>query len=596
MLLTADFETTVDENDCRVWAWGVNEIGNNDFFLYGNTIESFFDFMKMSNNSTFYFHNLKFDGSFIIDYLLKHDYKHVVNKKEIKSKTFTTLISDKGQFYSIKIYFKKGNKVVTTATIYDSLKILPFSVEEVAEGFNLPISKLQIDYNAKRKIEHILTNEEVLYLKNDVQIMSMALDVLFKQGLTKMTQGSNALHDYINTISKETFERYFPILSLDVDSIIRKSYKGGYTYANPIYKNKDVGMGMVLDVNSLYPYVLENCLLPYGEPIRFNEKYEYDEKYPLYIQEFTCQFELKDKYIPTIQLKSDLRFIPTEYVTSSNYEEVTMCLTNIDFELFKKHYNIYNIVYHKGYKFQGTKVLFKPYIKKWIEVKINADKTGNKSMRTLAKLMLNALYGKFGLNPKVCSKIPYLDNGVVKYRKGVEEFRKPLYIPVATFVTAYARSITITTAQKLGDKFLYSDTDSVHFLLDVPKKMQDMNIKDVSKLTTNELIDMGVDIDKDINIHPYDLGCWKIENIFYRARFIRQKTYVEDSNKSDVWNDEKYDKSKLNITCAGMPKKCYEFVTWDNFKEGNSFKGKLMPKKVAGGTILVDESFTINIC
>lgn len=31
-------------------------------------------------------------------------------------------------------------------------------------------------------------------------------------------------------------------------------------------------------------------------------------------------------------------------------------------------------------------------------------------MRTLAKLMLNALYGKFALNPNVRSKIPYYDN------------------------------------------------------------------------------------------------------------------------------------------------------------------------------------------
>lgn len=29
---TADFETTTDPKDCRVWAWGVCEVGNEDYF------------------------------------------------------------------------------------------------------------------------------------------------------------------------------------------------------------------------------------------------------------------------------------------------------------------------------------------------------------------------------------------------------------------------------------------------------------------------------------------------------------------------------------------------------------------------------------
>ena len=59
---TADFETTTDKDDCRVWAWGVCDIANPSTFIYGNTIDTFIDFMKDSNNSVFYFHNLKFDG------------------------------------------------------------------------------------------------------------------------------------------------------------------------------------------------------------------------------------------------------------------------------------------------------------------------------------------------------------------------------------------------------------------------------------------------------------------------------------------------------------------------------------------------------
>lgn len=234
MLLTADFETTTEETDCRVWAWGVCEIGNPDYFVYGNSIESFFEFMEKSKNSTFYFHNLKFDGTFLLSHLFSLNYKHVEEKEKEGSKTFTTLIADTGQFYSIKIIFDKKEKRTKYVKIYDSLKILPFSVDSVAKGFGLPISKLKIDYNKTREKGHVLTKEEIDYLKNDVEIMSRALDILFNQGLTKMTQGSNALFDYKRTVGEKNFEHWFPVPDYDKD--VRQSYKGGFTYVDPKQK------------------------------------------------------------------------------------------------------------------------------------------------------------------------------------------------------------------------------------------------------------------------------------------------------------------------------------------------------------------------
>ena len=50
---------------------------------------------------------------------------------------------------------------------------------------------------------------------------------------------------------------------------------------------------------------------------------------------------------------------------------------------------------------------------------------------------------------------------------------------------------------------------------------------------------------------------------------------------------------ETEITCAGMPKSCYDQVTFDNFKEGLTVGGKLMFKHVKGGVILVDTEFTI---
>lgn len=597
-LFTADFETTTNELDCRVWAWAVCEIGNPTFFKYGNSIDSFFEFMKHSDNATFYFHNLKFDDEFIFVYLFENGYKHVIHKEDKASKTFTTLISDKGQFYSTEIIFSKRGKKTNAVQIYDSLKILPFSVAQIAKGFNLPISKLELDYDTDRPIGHDLTEHEIEYIHNDVSIVAQALHVLFSQGLTKMTQGSNALHDYKETVTLRNFERWFP--TPDYDHDVRQSYKGGFTYLNPVYRERDIGEGIVLDVNSLYPWVMHDCPLPYGDGIYFEGKYEPDKLYNLYVQMITCQFELKEGYIPTIQLKNNLSFIPTQYLVSSNDEEVTMCLTSVDLELFLEHYHVYNLEYHSGWKFKSTTGLFTEYIDKWTRVKIESTQNGNKAMRTLAKLMLNALYGKFALNPKVASKYPKYDNGIIKYWTPKDEdgnvlyeTRKPLYIPVGTFVTAWARHKTITSAQKVYPMFAYADTDSLHLNLKLPDALSSLSNDELEKLTTADLQKHGVNIPDDFVVDPYALGAWKIESRFTRARFLRQKSYIEDWNPPDTWNTDKYNPDLLNITCAGMPQACYKYVTWDNFRVGSTYGGKLQPKHVKGGLILKDTEFTI---
>ena len=549
MRFTADFETTTDTEDCRVWAYCICNIDNWKEKIYGNCIEDFLSWCEFNPDNILYFHNLKFDGEFILSYLLKNGWTHTTERKFYRKKEFSTLISDKGMFYSIKLCFGKERYI----TIYDSLKIIPFSVEQVADTFGLPISKLEIDYKEKREKGHQLTQIEKDYISNDVEIMARALKVLFDEGLNQITQGSNALHDYKKMIGAKRFKKLFPPPAYDYD--VRQAYRGGFTYVNPAFQNKELAEGIVLDVNSLYPWVMHECPLPYGEGIFFNGKYEQDNLYNLYVQMFTCEFELKEGYIPTLQIKNSLAFVPTQYLSSSNGEEVTLCLTSVDLKLFFEHYNVYNITYHSGWKFKSTVGLFTKYIDKWTKVKIESTLNGNKGMRQLAKLMLNALSGKFALNPNVQSKIPYLEDGIVKYRLGEKELRTPLYIPVGVFVTAHARYKTISSAQKVFYRFAYADTDSLHLI--------------------------GTEIPEGLEVDPVKLGAWKLESEFSRAKFIRQKTYIEDI------------KGELNITCAGMPKGCYAGVTWENFTAGSSFAGKLQPAHVAGGIVLKEVDFTI---
>lgn len=258
------------------------------------------------------------------------------------------------------------------------------------------------------KFGHILTKEELDYIKNDVTIVAKALKVLFDEGLEKMTEGANALSDFKEILTKSKFAHYFPKLDFEVDKDLRKAYKGGFTYLNPIYKEKDIENVTILDVNSLYPYVMYEKLLPFGEPIFFNGKYEEDKVYSLYIQMITCSFEIKENKIPTIQIKNNISFKANEYLENSSNEIVCLVLTNIDLELFLENYNVYDLDYICGWKFKAINGIFTNYINKWIKRKNEATISGNKGQRTLAKLMLNSLYGKFATSLEIQSKIPYI--------------------------------------------------------------------------------------------------------------------------------------------------------------------------------------------
>ena len=555
-MFVADFETTTDINDCRVWAWGLVEIGNTDNFKYGNSIDSFMTEMETlaKKNEIVFFHNLKFDGEFLLHWGFTNGFTHVENRSDITDKTITTLISDKGVFYSIEFIFKKFKTRLHHVTFRDSLKVLPMSVDRVAKAFELSLSKLSIDYDSPRPVGYELTPEEVEYIKHDVVIVAEALKKLHEQGLEKMTTASNALADYKSIIGKSNFERWFPLP--DYDSDVRQSYRGGFTYANPAFSNKVIGEGLVLDVNSLYPSVMYNKPLPYGEPIFYNGQYTPDRLYKLYVQILTCHFELKPGYIPTIQLKHSLSFMPTEYLTSSKGEDITLCLTSVDLELFLEHYEVYNLEWVCGWKFKSSNILFRDYIDKWYAVKEQATRDKNPGLRQISKLMLNGLYGKFAINPSVRNKIPELDvDGSIRYRLGEPGERKPLYIPIGTFITAWARYTTITAAQKVFNRFLYADTDSLHLIGTTPP--DDLDIDDVR------------------------LGAWKIENRFTRAKFIRAKTYVEEIDGS------------LKVTCAGLPDYLHPQVTFDNFTYLANYTGKLKPTHVAGGIVLTETDFTI---
>lgn len=579
----ADFETTTLEDDCHVWAYAVTEIGNSDDVMIGTSIYEFMEWCEnQKENNLIYFHNLKFDGQFLIYWLLDNGFTHANNSDERASNTFTTLISNKGLYYAIEVIFYLNGRNVRKVVFQDSYKLIPLSVEEIAKSFKLPYKKGIIDYDAHNNlpIGSPLTSEEEEYIKNDVRIVADAIAYFYSQGLNRMTIGSCALSEYKNIVSKKNFKRWFPPPSYDAD--IRQAYRGGFTCVNRDYENKTVGNGVVLDINSMYPYVMRKNYLPYGTPIFYWGEYQQDEMYPLYIQMLQCSFELKPGKIPIIQSRTNQFYRGSEYLTSSEDEEIVICLNSVDLELFFEHYDVYNPVFLSGWKFKATKGLFDEFIDKWSTIKIESRKNENWGMYTIAKLMLNSLYGKFGVSLTFKSRIPYLNEKTnkVEYYDSDPKAKDPVYLPVASFVTSYARQEIITASQKIMDNYnngiskaqwIYSDTDSCHVIL---------NGEDEETFIRNS----GLDIDDS------RLGAYKFEGRFTKAKYIRQKCYIQNFTDDVNSEDPEY---KMKVVVAGMPHECHSQVTFKNFKIGATYTGKKQPRMVTGGCILESVEFTI---
>ena len=156
-------------------------------------------------------------------------------------------------------------------------------------------------------------------------------------------------------------------------------------------------------------------------------------------------------------------------------------------------------------------------------------------MRTLAKLFMNNLYGKFATNDNSSFKVSYLkDNGALGFYSVEMHDKKPGYIPVGSAITSYARNFTIRAAQAnyYGPNsrgFIYADTDSLH-------------------------CDISADELRGITIDPVKFSCWKLESEWDEAIFVRQKTYIEHIILKDGKPPKKG--AFYDIKCAGLPDKC----------------------------------------
>lgn len=616
---SCDFETTVysGQQDTEVWASAVVELGTEDVKILHSIGETLQYFRSLKCNMICYYHNLKFDGNFWLYYLI-HDlgWKQATHKDEdgtidwderwhLLNNEFEYMISDEGQWYSITM--KVDNYIIQ---LRDSLKLLPFSVKAIGKAFQTKHQKLNMEYTGLRYAGCEITPEEQRYIANDVLVVKEALEIMFSQGHNKMTIGSCCMAEYKALTGKYQYDEWFPnVYDIPIDKDlhgednagdwIRHSYKGGWCYLvkgkeNNIYKN-----GTVADVNSLYPSMMSSesgNRYPIGLPHFWTGNFipkeaQINNRY--FFIRFRTKFYIKHNMLPFIQIKGSWLYKGTEMLETSDvrspkdgkyydkyYDKegrlqdttVMLTLTCTDYKLFREHYDVKDFEILDGCWFETEIGIFDDYVNKYKQIKMNSKG----ARRTLAKLFLNNLYGKMATNTNSSFKLAYLkDDGSIGFETIDQNHKKPGYIPVGSAITSYARNFTIRAAQANyygADKagFIYADTDSIH-------------------------CDLPADKIKGIRVDDRAFCCWKLESSWDRAVFVRQKTYIEHVTMENL---EPIDKPYWNVKCAGMPERCKQVYLnehagkeLEDFHVGLKVKGKLLPKRIRGGVLLVETEY-----
>ena len=625
----ADFETTVYKGQefTEVWAAALVELGTEDVRIT-DSIQAFFApvfEMLKKENVKLYFHNLKFDGSFIMDYFLRDLKLSQAYYEEKPGDKFTTkwykdsamlnntfkyMITDMGQWYMIQA--KIHNHWLM---IVDSFKLLPFALAAIGKSFGTKHQKLTMEYEGIRCAGGVITPEEREYIKNDVLVMKEALEIMFSEGHTKLTIGSCCMEEYRRIMGYD-FKGFFPDMSAvildkakygseNADSYIRKAYRGGWCYVVKGKEGRTFTDGITLDVNSLYPSVMSKESgneYPYGDPVFWKGDYIPDQaqkEHRYFFIRFKSRFQLKKGKLPTVQIKSSALYKKNEYLESSRIrihgelfsyvklgnkvitDQVTMTLTCTDYKLFLEHYDVWDMEILDGCWFYTHPSLFDNYIEKYRKIK--QESTG--AIRTLAKLYLNNLYGKMATGTDSSFKIAYVkEDETIGFYTIPEYEKKLIYIPAGAAVTAYARDFTIRAAQanfygayKPG--FIYADTDSIH--CDIP----------LEKV-------------RNVRLHDTDFLAWKCEAHWKKAVFLRQKTYIETDEETSV-------------TACGMGKRCKELIAgaidgtgpeaknederrfletfrgMQDFKIGLIVPSNLKQKRIKGGVVLMEDYFQI---
>lgn len=318
----------------------------------------------------------------------------------------------------------------------------------------------------------------------------------------------------------------FKIFTKVINDLAKSCYRGGLCMVGPKYICGLIDYGQVLDYTSHYPAIYGYERLPgLVKEInnRITELSEIDLN-ELSITHFKhLHAKCKKDRLPIFKPKTDDKnnvyisehlmaegiIFDKRHAYPREIDFVDYALPHCELKYLLENYTIYSYEIKRVYYFEENKELMRLcriHVDKWIEVKEQARRDKNKTLEMLAKIMLNAPYGKFGNYDKLYPVYNYTlgANGSILEVKVDDDKggRDNAEVPVAAYITAYGRVKLANEVNIIGyDRFIYCDTDSIH-------------------------IKGWEDVPPEVNTSG-DLGCLKHEGYFKDGYYIKSKTYGE---------------------------------------------------------------------
>lgn len=586
----ADTETSksddFDENGHRInrvvcWSVALRYRGRNVFCLYGRRPSELCSFLldmhrhMTGTHTIIYWHNLSYDWQFIRKFCFSA-WGHPVEQLNTKS------------HYPVNIEFSNG------IIFRDSLILAQVGLAKWGEQMQVEHGKAvdNWDYDAIRTQQTPLTDEELIYIYDDVLCGVECLDALMNRldkkqwtmpwtatGIVReLTRKTGKEHHAHDDYLKQTFD-YSGYLQCE------QTYHGGYTHANR-YKVGKVQRGeiMAFDFASSYPFCMISEKFPAEKFMRIPDSsvdgiLRYQDDFAFLFRFIAFDIKLSDPLFPMPYLQGSkcVRSINAVFDNGRILEAdmIEIYLTEVDLAILRDQYTWSRHV--------CTDVMFahKEYLPKWFSCLVFdlyrqkcTLKNGDKTEYALSKSRVNSLYGmsvqrlikdkieeQYELNDYITVE---LEDPEEEYLKEIKKRGHVLPYQIGVWVTAYA----CRNLFRLGacfDTWLYSDTDSAYGLGVDKDKIAKYNGEVLRKLRA-----AGFD-DIEYEGKTFRLGEAALDGVYAEFVTLGAKRYATRDAET----------RKLKITVAGVPKDGVEALhdDIDKFKKGLIFKGKDSGKK-----------------
>ena len=534
---------------CR-WAIAESCCDSEKDVLIGSSIVEFFKYCENLGKCTIFFHNLKYDGYFIIWYALTKKYNIIDSN-----------IDD--AFYSFTVQIGKSK-----ITFRDSLKIYPYKIEYLGNLFG--IQKLVGDWDYSKFIlpSTKLSEKELDYLRHDVLILCKAIKDIRERGYKKNTIASIAYEERFKLTfptyqnSKRTKPKEIRPLPMDIQRKLNLAYYGGFCYLSPVHALQWLENVESFDENSMYPDKLKHALLPYGNCHIFLWSKIREElckkRFECIIYHCKISCKLKSIYhLPVLMFKNSNKAIRHQgKIIECENEDVY--LTDIDLKMAINEYNFTKLEKLDLFCFRGKTEFYKNFVENFggqkdkiaYDLNFLKENGGDKSdilrlelERFNVKRILNTSYGKDGTKISRESRKFYIKDKILRSDCNFEEIETQFYLPHAIYTCARARFDLYQMIKRVGKDFIYCDTDSVKTF----KKTADRVLKDFPECFDNN-----------------EIGKWKDEGNYSKAKFLRQKTYCYIENGEN----------ELNFVACGITNDVKKLLNENNFDIGTEISVK----------------------